>query len=146
MHEIEVVAVDSPHPPIAEQARQYLATDGADIDHPYADRVILLYVTGRATGVVRRVPLVSVADGDDLIIVASKGGAPDHPAWYRNLEADRRVWVRNKADFYEAEAIILDGADRSEAWAKMVDAMSFFDGYEKKTDRVIPVIRLRHTG
>ena len=99
MHEIELAAVDSPHPPIAEQAHQYLATDGGEVDHPYADRLILLYVTGRSSGVVRRVPLVSVQDGDDLIIVASKGGAPDHPAWYRNLSADRRVWVRNRADF-----------------------------------------------
>ena len=142
MHEIELAAVDSPHPPIAEQARQYLATDGAEVDHPYADRVILLYVTGRKSVVILRVPLVSVADGDDLIIVGSKGGAPDHPAWFRNLAADPHVWVRNGADFYEAEAMILDGDDRSRTWAMMVEAMPFFDGYEKKTDRVIPVIRL----
>jgi deazaflavin-dependent oxidoreductase (nitroreductase family) len=88
---------------------------------------------------------VSVPDGDDLIIVASKGGAPDHPAWYRNLAADTRVWVRNKADFHEAEAVVLEGDERSAAWAKMVEAMAFFDGYQKKTDRVIPVIRLVRT-
>ena len=145
MHEIELAAVDSPHPPIAEQAHQYLATDGGEVDHPYADRLILLYVTGRSSGVVRRVPLVSVQDGDDLIIVASKGGAPDHPAWYRNLSADRRVWVRNRADFYEAGAVVLEGDERSASWAKMVEAMPFFDGYQKKTDRVIPVIRLERT-
>jgi len=142
MHEIEVAAVDSPHQPIADQAHQYLATDGAEVDHPYADRLILLYVTGRTSGVVRRVPLVSVPDGDDLIIVASKGGAPDHPAWYRNLASDPRVWVRNRSDFYEAEAIVLKGDERTAAWGRMVEAMAFFDGYEKKTNRVIPVIRL----
>jgi deazaflavin-dependent oxidoreductase (nitroreductase family) len=142
MHDIEQSAVDSPHPPIAEQARQYLDSGGQTVDHPYADRLILLYVRGRSSGVIRRVPLVSLADGNDLIIVASKGGAPEHPAWYLNLEADPNVWVRNKDDFFEAEATTLEGQDRALAWARIIDVMPFFAGYETKTDRVIPVIRL----
>jgi len=142
MHDIEQSAVDSPYPPIAEQARQYLDSDGQTVDHPYADRVILLYVRGRSSGVIRRVPLVSLADGNDLIIVASKGGAPEHPAWYLNLEADPNVWVRNKDDFFEAVATTLEGQDRALAWERIIDVMPFFAGYETKTDRVIPVIRL----
>ena len=144
MHDIERIAVDSPYPPVAAQARQYIESNGQTVDHPHADRVILLYVRGRSSGVIRRVPLVSVADGDDLIIVASKGGAPEHPAWYLNLEADPKVWVRNKDEFFEATATTLEGEDRTLAWAKMIEVMPFFSGYETKTDRVLPVVRLSH--
>lgn len=143
MHEIESTALDSPHPPIAEQARQYLASDGSSVDHPYADRLILLYVRGRSSGLVRRVPLVAVPDGDDLIIVASKGGAPEHPSWYLNLLADPHVWVRNRDAFHDADAVILEGAERTAAFEKMVDAMPFFARYQEGTERVLPVVRLR---
>jgi proline iminopeptidase len=83
-----------------------------------------------------------VEDGDDLLIVASKGGADHHPTWYLNIDADPHVWVRNKADFYEAHATTLEGEERAAAWGKLVEAMPFFGDYERKTDRVMPVIRL----
>ncbi len=146
MHEIESMAIDSPYAPVAAQAHQYVATDGSSVDHPHAEHLILVYVRGRSSGVVRRVPLVSVADGDDLIIIASKGGAPEHPAWYLNLRADPRVWVRNKADVFEATAITLDGVERQEAFDAMVDVMPFFADYQAGTERVLPVVRLRRTG
>lgn len=145
MHDIEREAVDSPYPPVAEQARQYMESNGQVVDHPYANRVILLYVRGRSSGVIRRVPLVSVPDGNDLIIVASKGGAPEHPAWYLNLEADPKVWVRNKDEFFGATATTLEGEDRDRAWAKMIEVMPFFSAYETKTERVLPVVRLSHS-
>ncbi|MDF1597577.1 MAG: nitroreductase family deazaflavin-dependent oxidoreductase [Acidimicrobiia bacterium] len=142
MHDIETKAVDSPSEYVADQAREYLDSDGATVDHPHADRLILLYVRGRKSGQIRRVPLVSVRDGDDLLIVGSKGGAPNHPAWYLNLAADPRVWVRDRADFYAAAAETLEGEERAIAWSKLVAAMPFFGDYEKKTNRVMPVIRL----
>ena len=142
MHPIETEALDSPSEYVARQARQYVASNGVDIEHPVADRVFLLYFRGRKSGQIRRVPLVCVEDGNDLIIVASKGGADHHPTWYLNIDADPNVWVRNKADFYEAQATTLEGQERAAAWAKMVKAMPFFGGYEQKTDRVMPVIRL----
>ena len=142
MHPIEAQALDSPSAYVANQARAYVASDGADIDHPFADRVFLLYFRGRKTGQIRRVPLICVEDGGDLLIVGSKGGADHHPAWYLNIDADPHVWVRNRADFYEAYAKTLDGVERAAAWAKLVSAMPFFGEYEQKTDRVMPVIRL----
>jgi deazaflavin-dependent oxidoreductase (nitroreductase family) len=142
MHPIEAQAVDSPSEYVANQAKEYVVSDGSDIDHPFADRVFLLYFKGRKTGQVRRVPLVCVEDGDDLLIVASKGGADHHPTWYLNIDADPNVWVRNKADFYEARATTLEGDERANAWGKLVGAMPFFGEYELKTDRVMPVIRL----
>ncbi|MDR9450483.1 MAG: nitroreductase/quinone reductase family protein [Acidimicrobiia bacterium] len=142
MHPIEAEALDSPSEYVSRQAQQYVASNGADIEHPVADRVFLLYFKGRKSGQIRRVPLVCVEDGDDLIIVASKGGADHHPTWYLNIDADPNVWVRNKADFYEARATTLEGPERAAAWAKMVKAMPFFGEYEQKTDRVMPVVRL----
>ena len=91
MHPIEAEALDSPSEFVSNQARQYVASNGADIEHPVADRVFLLYFKGRKSGQIRRVPLVSVEDGDDLIIVASKGGADQHPTWYLNIDADPNV-------------------------------------------------------
>jgi deazaflavin-dependent oxidoreductase (nitroreductase family) len=145
MHPIEAQAVDSPSEYVANQARSYVASDGADIDHPVADKVFVLYFRGRKTGQIRRVPLVCVEDGDDLLIVASKGGADHHPTWYLNVAADPNVWVRNKAEFYEARASTLEGAERAAAWEQLVNAMPFFGEYERKTDRVMPVIRLERT-
>lgn len=142
MHPIEAEALDSPSEFVANQARQYVASNGADIEHPVADRVFLLYFKGRKSGQIRRVPLVSVEDGDDLIIVASKGGADHHPTWYLNIDADPNVWVRNKADFYEAIATTLEGEERAVAFEKIKAAMGFFADYEQKTDRVMPVVRL----
>lgn len=142
MHSIESQALDSPSEYVANQARAYVASDGTDIDHPFADRVFLLYFKGRKTGEIRRVPLVCVEDGDDLLIVASKGGADHHPTWYLNIDADPHVWVRNKADFYEAYATTLEDEDRTVAWEKLVSGMPFFGEYELKTDRVMPVVRL----
>lgn len=140
--EIESTAIDSPVADIARQAKDYLASDGEHVDHPVADRLILLYVTGRKTGAIRRVPLVTVEHDGALIIVASKGGAPTHPTWYRNLEANPTVWVRNKADFYEARAEILDGEQRDAAFGAIADVMPFFRRYAERTDRSLPVIRL----
>ena len=145
MHPIEAQALDSPSEFVAGQARQYVASNGSDINHPVADRVFLLYFRGRKSGQIRRVPLVCVEDDDDLLIVASKGGADHHPTWYLNVEADPNVWVRNKADFYEARARTLEGEERKAAWEKLATAMPFFGDYERKTDRVMPVIRLSHS-
>lgn len=142
VHDIEAAAVDSPSEYVADQARRYLDSDGTDVDHPFADRLILLYVRGRRSGLIRRIPLVSVREGDDLFIVGSKGGAPEHPAWYLNLQADPEVWVRDKADFYPARADTLGGAARAAAWAQLVEAMPFFLEYDEKTERTLPVIRL----
>ncbi len=142
MHDIESQAVDSPSEYVANQAQRYVASDGSDVEHPFADNLIILYVRGRRSGRIRRVPLVSVRDGGNLLIVGSKGGAASHPAWYSNLAADPNVWVRDKAEFHAATAVTLEGEERSAAWSKLVAAMPFFGEYERKTDRVMPVIRL----
>jgi deazaflavin-dependent oxidoreductase (nitroreductase family) len=140
--DIEAHAVDGPSSWAAEHARQYLASDGAEVDHPYADRLILLYTTGRSSGTIRRTPLVHLADGGDRYIVASAGGSPAHPAWYRNLTDDPDVWVRDKDRFFPARAAEVHGEERRRVWERIVGVMPFFADYQADVERTIPVVKL----
>jgi deazaflavin-dependent oxidoreductase (nitroreductase family) len=140
--DIEARAKDLPSDWVQGHVRQYLESDGAEVDHPAADRLILLYTTGRRSGDIRRAPLVSFGDGDDLIVVASRGGAPSHPHWYLNLTADREVWVRRRHRFFPATATVLDGEERDEHWRRIVSLMPTFGRYQEKAGRQIPLVRL----
>jgi deazaflavin-dependent oxidoreductase (nitroreductase family) len=77
------------------------------------------------------------------VVVASKGGAPAHPAWYLNLEADPDVEVQVKADKFKARARTATGTERATLWAKMVDIYPPYADYQKKTDRQIPLVVLQ---
>lgn len=140
---IEDRAVDPARPFAAEHVRQYLESNGASVDHPAAGHLILLYTTGRTSGKIRRTPLRYFEVGDDLMVAASYGGAPEHPDWYMNLLADPLVWVRRDADLYEATAVPVEGEERDRIWETVVvsQAPQFAD-YQTKTSRVIPVVRL----
>lgn len=107
-----------------------------------AERIILLYTKGRKTGEIRRVPIVHLPDGEDLIVIASKGGAPRHPEWYLNLEADPQVWVRRKSDVFEARAGILEGEEYQQMWSRVIDWAPGFQTYQDRTERQIPLVRL----
>ena len=113
---------------------------GASIgSHP----LLLLSVTGRKTGAVHTVPLAYVRDGEDVVIAASKGGADTDPLWLANLEANPAVRVQVGADEDAAHATIRGvGADRDRRYAMCVAQGGGFADYEKKTARVIPVVRL----
>jgi deazaflavin-dependent oxidoreductase (nitroreductase family) len=140
---IEGRATDSAAAHAAEHARQYLASDGAQVDHPAAGNLILLYTKGRSSGEIRRTPVRFFEVGDDLLVAASYRGSPHHPDWYLNLVADRRVWVRRDARFYPATAVTIDGAERDRLWESVVvpRAPQFAD-YQASTVRVIPLVRL----
>lgn len=141
--EIEKQAVDNPQPWARRHIEQYLRTEGREVDHSLADRMILLYTKGRRSGKIRRVPVVHLPDGDDLIVIASKGGAPQHPAWYFNLEADPQVWVRHKGEVFEARAQVLVGEEYEEMWSRVVTWAPGFQQYRDRTERRIPLVRLR---
>ena len=104
--------------------------------------VILLTTRGRKTGAERTVPVVPFRDGDQLYVVASMGGQPQHPAWYFNLEANPDVEVQVGADRYHARAEILPPERRALVWPKLTSAMPNFAQYQTKTSRVIPVVQL----
>ncbi|MGA7097965.1 MAG: nitroreductase family deazaflavin-dependent oxidoreductase [Acidimicrobiia bacterium] len=146
MHPIEQKAAENPSPWGQSHIDQYLASNGAEVEYPMADDLILLYTTGRKSGEIRRVPLVHYRDGEDLIVVASKGGAPTHPSWYLNLLADPRVWVRRQADFFEAEATVVQDGERETLWKSVTAWAPFFQGYQDKVSRQIPLVRLHPVG
>lgn len=139
--EIEAQATDA-HDRNRDLSLKYIASDGSDVDHPMADAIILLYTTGRTSGVIRRVPLASFPDGDDLLVIASKGGGPDDPEWYLNLRDDPRVWVRRKGRLYEARATVLEGDERASRWEPITERHPVFGKYQQKAGRILPLVRL----
>jgi F420H(2)-dependent quinone reductase len=104
--------------------------------------LILLTTTGARTGKARIAPLMRVDDGDRLIAVASKGGAPQHPEWYLNLLAHPEVTVEVDDEKFETTARILTGKEREEAFAKAAAVFPPYAEYQKKTTREIPIISL----
>jgi deazaflavin-dependent oxidoreductase (nitroreductase family) len=109
-------------------------------------RLILLTTTGARTGGRHTVPLGYLPDGGErIIVIGSAGGGPRNPAWFHNLLADPRVTVENGLLTYEAEAVVLEGAERDEVFARAVEADRGWADYEEKSGRVLPVIALRRT-
>jgi deazaflavin-dependent oxidoreductase (nitroreductase family) len=103
---------------------------------------LLLTTTGRKSGEKKTVPLIFVEDGGSYVIIASLGGAPRHPSWYLNLEADPRVTVQVKDKVFEAVARTAQSPERERLWAKAVEAWPQYDDYQAKTSRQIPVVVL----
>src|SRR5512141_3136403 len=111
---------DSPTDWVADHTRRYLESGGAD-GHEWRPGVptLLLTTTGRKSGVKRRTALIYGRDNERYVVVASKGGAPDHPAWYLNLEADPQVEVQVLDETFAARAETVTGDERTRLWALM---------------------------
>ncbi len=121
----------------------YRATRGRRGSKMQGMKVLLLTTTGNKSGQARTVPIVTFVDGSDTYVMASMGGAPQHPAWFKNLQKTPDVRVQQGADDYAARAVILpEGPDRDRVWSGIVAAMPNFGEYQKKTTRVIPVVKL----
>ena len=126
-----------------EHISQYEATNG-EVGYLWNGATCLvLHTKGRKTGELRKFPLIFGQRGDDLVLVASKGGAPEHPGWYLNLLAHPDdVVVQVKADVIPVRARTAEGAERSELWDLMLEQWPDYDGYQANTDREIPVVVL----
>jgi deazaflavin-dependent oxidoreductase (nitroreductase family) len=105
--------------------------------------MILIHHIGARSGTERVNPLVYLPDGDDMVVVATKGGAPTNPDWYYNLKAHPRITVEVGTDTFPVEATELIGAERDELWQRLVALRPGFAAYETKTSRIFPVFRLR---
>jgi deazaflavin-dependent oxidoreductase (nitroreductase family) len=106
-------------------------------------RLLLLTTTGARTKTPHTTPVGYYPDGGDrVIVIASAGGAPQHPDWYRNLVAHPRVRVESGVFTYDAQAVVLEGAERDRLFARAVEADQGWAEYQAKTDRVIPVVAL----
>lgn len=104
---------------------------------------LLLTTTGRKSGRELTLPLIFGRSGDEYVVVASKGGAPEHPAWYLNLQANPSVKVQVKADKFDARARTANAQERAALWPRMVEIYGPYADYQKKTDRQIPVVILQ---
>lgn len=105
-------------------------------------RLLLLTSTGAKSGQRRTTPLVYSNDGGNLVIVASKGGAPSHPAWYHNLVAHPHATVEVGAEKYEVRARVASPGERERLYAQHASDMPAFNDYQTKTTRQIPVVIL----
>jgi deazaflavin-dependent oxidoreductase (nitroreductase family) len=126
-----------------EHVKRYIETDGEE-GHDWRNGapVLLLTTTGRRSGEPRTTPLIYGRHGDDYLIVASRGGAAEPPAWYRNLTDDPRVRVQVKADKFPARGRTATAEEKPELWRTMTAIWPAYDDYQRKTDREIPVVVL----
>ncbi|MEV4174350.1 nitroreductase family deazaflavin-dependent oxidoreductase [Nonomuraea sp. NPDC049709] len=125
-----------------EHVRRYQETDGAE-GHDWNNTVVLLLTTkGRKSGRPFTTPLIYQRFGDDYLVVASKGGDPEHPQWYKNLQAAPDVEVQVKGDKFKARARTAGPEEKPEMWRVMAATWPDYDEYQQKTDREIPVVVL----
>ena len=127
---------------IAEHLAKYQATNGADGHIWNGVPTLLLTTTGRKSGDARTLPLIYGKDGARFVIVASRGGAPDHPGWYKNLVAQPAARLQVAADKFAARASTAKGAERARLWQLMTGIWPAYDEYQGKTKREIPVVIL----
>lgn len=104
--------------------------------------VLLLQNTGRKSGTVHTAPLLYLPDGDDIVIVASRGGSDATPAWWLNLQAKPRTTVEIKGKKHEVVARKATDEERARLWPLLVAGYHHYDVYQSRTQRVIPVIIL----
>jgi deazaflavin-dependent oxidoreductase (nitroreductase family) len=107
--------------------------------------LLLLTTTGAKSGKTRTNPVVYTKDGDRLVIIASKGGAPTHPDWYRNLVAHPAVTIELPDEKFDAKASVAQGDERERLFAAQAELMPAFGDYQTKTDRELPVVILERT-
>ncbi|MEX0683577.1 MAG: nitroreductase family deazaflavin-dependent oxidoreductase [Dehalococcoidia bacterium] len=108
--------------------------------------VLLLHHKGRKSGTERVNPLVYMADGDRYLVFGSKGGAPTHPDWYRNLLANPDAAIEVGTEKFDVEATEVTGEERDRLYAKNAAERPTFAQYQEKTTRTIPVVALRRRG
>jgi deazaflavin-dependent oxidoreductase (nitroreductase family) len=126
-----------------EHVRRYRET-GGEVGHDWkgGSKILLLTTKGRKSGEPRTTPLIYENAGDAYVIVASKGGAPEHPGWYANLAKTPEVELQVRDEIFPAHARVADGEERERLWKLAAKQWPAYDDYAKKTDREIPVVVL----
>ena len=126
-----------------EHVRRYRETDGEEgFEWKEGSHILLLTTTGRKTGNKTTAPLIFGLDGDTPVIVASQGGAPDHPGWYKNLVKNPAAEVQIKGETFAVRARDAEGDERDRLWELMNQEWRHYEEYQTRTDRRIPVVVL----
>ena len=129
-----------------EHVERYEATDGEEgHDWRNGTTILLLHTTGRKSGKDVTSPLIFREYDGDYLIVASKGGAPEAPDWFLNLQQNPEVTVQIKGEKFRAKARTATAEEKPAMWAHMAQVWPDYDEYQKKTDREIPVVVLART-
>ena len=117
---------------------------GGRIGHcvPGAPPMLLLDHVGAKSGTKRTIPLVYVRDGEDLVLIASKGGYPKHPAWFHNLKAHPDTEVQVGSVRRQVHARVADAAERERLWPKALQVYRGYADYQKRAERQIPLVIL----
>ena len=125
-----------------EHVRQYEAT-GGKVGHDWnGASCLVLHTIGRKSGETRKFPLIYGRDGNDYLLVASKGGAPDHPGWYKNLLAHPDVTIQVRDKVISVRARTATAAEKTRLWPIMTAQWPGYDDYQAGTKRDIPVVLL----
>ena len=133
---------DSPVDWVREHTQHYLETDGADGHIWRGAPTLALTTTGRRTGTPRRTMLIYGRDGERYLVVASKGGADQHPQWYLNLRDNPDVEVQVLGERFRARARTATPEEKPRLWKTMAEIWPAYDDYQTKTARDIPVVIL----
>ncbi len=126
---------------VQKQADEYEASGGTRYNtlRDTGQPIIVMTTLGRKTGKVRKVPLMRVEHDGEYAIVASKGGAPEHPGWYYNLLDHPTVMIQDGPEPHDYAVRLITGEERAAWWERCVAAFSNYAEYQQKTDREIPV-------
>ena len=123
-----------------EHVRVYRETGGERGYNWRGATILLLTTDGRNSGQPRTTPLIHRTDGDRWVVVASKGGAPENPDWYQNLQANPDALIQVKDQEIPVRAADAHGAERERLWGLMTEVWPAYDDYQKRTEREIPVV------
>lgn len=133
---------DSPSSWVADHIQKYVETDGEQGHIWNGVPTLLLTTKGRKTGELRRTALIYGKHGSSYLVVASKGGADDAPAWYLNLSANPEVQLQIGPEVLNARARTATEEEKPELWSRMAEIWPDYDEYQTKTQRPIPVVVL----
>jgi deazaflavin-dependent oxidoreductase (nitroreductase family) len=126
-----------------EHVRQYEATNGKTGHEWNNTKILILRTQGRTSGELRKAPLIYGRDGDDYLVVASKGGAPDHPGWYKNLTAHPDIEIQVLGDIVPVRAHTASAEEKARLWPTMTKEWPDYDKYQRSTSRDIPLVVLK---
>ncbi|MCL4164279.1 UNVERIFIED_CONTAM: hypothetical protein GTU68_007933 [Idotea baltica] len=126
----------------AQQVDDYEASKGAEANTLRETNIpiLVMWTIGRKSGKLRKVPLMRVEHEGEYAIVASKGGSPEHPAWYHNLVAEPRIRIQDGPAPKEYVLREIEGDERATWWDRSVGVYPPYQEYQDKTDRSIPVL------
>jgi deazaflavin-dependent oxidoreductase (nitroreductase family) len=136
---------NSPTPWVSKHVKEYLETGGKKGHKWNGAQVLLLTTRGRESRKLRRTALIYGEDKGNYIVVASRGGHPEHPNWYLNLSEEPKVRVQVGTEEFEAMAKTATGAQRTRLWALMTEIWPEYESYQKRTERTIPIVVLSPT-